>query len=92
MAEKFDDLSWSRLSPPEKKRVRKFGLEVCSHLAETKARELAKILDLELPPDFRPATDAEILRRGKNALMAKVRATCRAHGVRHTENPANPQD
>lgn len=87
LAEKFHDLGWRRLLAAEQQRIRELGVEVCRDLGENKARELAQIINLELPADFKPASDEMIRRRGKNALMKRIRATHRTHGVRHTEAP-----
>ncbi|MEY2563586.1 MAG: hypothetical protein QOH88_1779 [Verrucomicrobiota bacterium] len=86
LAEKFDDLGWRRLSAAEQRSIRKLGVEVCQRLAADKARELATILDLNLPPEFMPAPEYEIMRRGKNALMRRIRHTFRVNN-RKAEGP-----
>jgi len=54
-------------------------MEVCERLAADKAQELAGILDINLPPDFVSASACEIMSRGKNALMRRIRETFRAN-------------
>lgn len=78
LAEKIDDLGWRRLTATERKRVMQLGIAVCRHLPLAKARELAQVLGLTLPGDFVAASEEEIMRRGKNALMAKIRYAYRS--------------
>ena len=81
LAEKIDDLGWRRLTATNRKRVKELGVGVCRHLSLAKARELARMLGLTLPGDFVAASEEEIMRRGKNALMEKIRCVYRSANV-----------
>jgi predicted nucleotidyltransferase len=87
LAEKFHDLGWRRLSAAEKRRIRKLGIEVCQRLGADKAQDLAGILKITLPPDFVPASPLEVMQRGKNSLMQRIRDTFRSHGRKLATGP-----
>jgi hypothetical protein len=90
LAEKFHDLGWRRMSPSERRRIRRLPLLVCQYLRSKQADELAKILHIKLPDDFVPATAKHVMERGKNALMHRIRETQRAARAGIGESATDP--
>lgn len=86
LAEKLHDLGWRRLSRAEQTRIAKFPLAVCSHLPIRRARAIAGILRIDLPPGFRAASRETILKQGKNHLKARIRAAHRKRRLRELLN------
>ena len=76
LAEKYKDLGWRRLYRSEQDRIRENADEICQHLSPHGINALAEILQIT-PPVRR--SEKPLPSRGKDALMARIRAAHRAN-------------